>query len=144
MSAKALFRFLVAISLVLTLAPLAVTQFPGQVPEDWKTLLEWSGNGSIINEFVENRWLLFGVGIPLVVLAIYAQIGMFLFWRFARPAYAALAAVFVLLTAFWGISVLLPIEAAFGELSLLVDGAVIALSYSQPFSSYFEADTRNA
>ena len=107
-------------------------------------MLEWNGNGSIIDEFVQNRWLLFGVGIPLGVLAIAAQIGMFFFWHFARPVYAALAAVFVLLTAFGGISVLLPIEAALWELSLLVEGAVIALSYSQPFSSYFEADTWNA
>ena len=123
---------------------MAAVQFPGQLPEDWKTLLEWNGNGSIIDELLENRWLLFGVGIPLVILAIATQIGMFLFWRFARPVYAALTAVFVLLTSFWGISVLLPVEAALGELSLLVEGAVIALSYSQPFSSYFEAGTRNA
>jgi hypothetical protein len=107
-------------------------------------LLEWNRNGSIIDELLENRWVLFGVGIPLVILAIATQIGMFLFWRFARPAYAVLTAVFVLLTSFWGISVLLPVEAALGELSLLVEGAIIALSYSQPFSSYFEAGTRNA
>jgi hypothetical protein len=33
MSAKTLFRCLVAISLICSLASLAVTQFPGQVPE---------------------------------------------------------------------------------------------------------------
>jgi hypothetical protein len=107
-------------------------------------LLEWNGNGRIIDEVVADRWLLFGVGIPLVVLVTAAQIGMFFFWRFARPVYAGLIAVFVLLAPFSGITILLPIEAAFEELSLLVDGAVIALSYSQPFSSYFEAETGNA
>lgn len=139
MSAKNLFRCLVAISLVLVVTPMALTQSPGQVPEDWQTLLEWNGNGSIVEGLIENRWFLFGVGIPVLVLALASQIGMFFFWRFARPVYAALAAAFVLLTPFWGISVLLPVEAALWELSLLVEGAVIALSYSQPFSSYFEA-----
>ena len=144
MSAKNLFRCLVAISLASALASFAVTQFPGNVPEDWKTLLEWHGTGSVIDELVANRWLLFGVGIPLVVLFAAAQIGMFFFWRFARPGYAGLTALFVLLGPFFGISVLLPVEAALWELSFITDGAVIALSYSHPFSSYFEAETRHA
>ena len=142
MSAKNLFRCLVAISLGSALASIAATHFPGDVPEEWKTLLEWHGNGSVTDDLVANRWLLFGVGIPflaLVALWVVAQIGLFVFWRFARPLYAGLTAAFVLLEPFFGISVLLPIEAAFGELSLITNGAVIALSYSQPFSSYFEA-----
>jgi hypothetical protein len=32
----------------------------------------------------------------------------------------------------------LPIEATWWNLTAIVDGAIIALSYSQPFSSYFE------
>jgi len=144
-SAKNLFRCLVAIALVLSWLPLAVTQFPGQqVPEDWKTLLEWHGNGSLIYEWMRNRWILLGAGIPLIVLAVYAQIGMFFFWRLARPVYAAGAAVSVLLASFWGISVMLPVEEALGSLALLVEGAVIALSYCQPYSSYFESGRRNA
>ena len=139
MSAKNLFRCLVALSLVLVAMPAVLTQSPGQVPEDWKTLLEWNGNGSFLADPFENRWLLLGLGIPVVLVALATQIGMFFFWRFARPAYALLAAAFVLLTPFWGISVLLPVEAALWELSLLLEGAIIALSYSQPFSSSFEA-----
>lgn len=68
MSAKNLFRCLVAISLGTALASIAVTQFPGNVPEEWKTLLEWHGNGGVIDDFAANRWLLFGVGIPFLAL----------------------------------------------------------------------------
>jgi hypothetical protein len=49
-----------------------------------------------------------------------------------------ITAASVLLTSFGGLSVMLPVEAAFVELTLLLEGAVVALSYSQPFSSYFE------
>ncbi len=121
-----------------------MTQFPGYVSEDWKTLLEWHGNGSRLDDLVANRWLLFGVGVPVAALFIAAQIGMFFFWRFARPVYAGLTIAFVLLAPLFGISVLLPMEAALGELSFIADGAVIALSYSHPVRSYFEAKTENA
>ena len=138
MSAKNLFRCLVAISLFCALAAMAVTQVATDVPPVWKTLYEWHGNGGYWDEFTANRWLLLGLGIPFVILVIAAQVGMFLFWRFARPAYAAVIAVMVLCTPFSGLVVQLPMEAAWWELSAIVDGAIIALSYSQPFSSYFE------
>jgi len=139
MSAKNLFRCLVAISLLSFLAAMAVTQLATDVPAEWKTLFEWNGNGSYWDGLEENRWILLGLGIPLVILAIAAQIGMFLFWRLARPAYAAIVAVTVLTTPFAGLVVQLPLEAAWWSLSAIADGAIIALSYSQPFSSYFES-----
>ena len=142
MSPKITFRCLLIVSLLSALASFAVVQFPGQVPADWKTLLEWHGDGGMIYESLSNRWLLFGVGIPLVIAFFYSVIGMFFFWRFARPVYAGLTVALLLLTPFFGISVLLPIETALAELSLLVDGAIIALSYSHPFSSYFETAER--
>jgi len=139
MSPKNLFRCLVAISLVTSLAAVGATQIPGDMPQEWKAVYEWSGNGSLFDELEANRWLLLGLGIPFAVLAIAAQIGMFLFWPFARPVYAALIAAMVLTTPFTGLVVQLPVEAALLELSLVVDGAIIALSYSQPFHSYFES-----
>jgi hypothetical protein len=139
MSPKNLFRCLVAISLVTGLATLGATQVPGEVPEAWKAAYEWSGNGSLLDELELNRWILLGLGIPFVIFAIAAQIGMFLFWPFARPAYVALTVAIVLMTPFSGLVVQLPVEATLSELSLIADGAIIALSYSQPFASYFEA-----
>jgi hypothetical protein len=101
-------------------------------------VFEWNGNGGYWENLEPNRWLVLGLGIPFAILAVAAQIGMFLFWRFARPAYAAVVAIMVLSTPFAGLVVQLPIEATWWSLTGIVDGAIIALSYSQPFSSYFE------
>lgn len=139
MSAKNLFRCLVAISLLSFLAAMAVTQMATDVPPEWRTLFEWNGNGGYLDGLEENRWIVLGLGIPFVILVVVAQIGMFLFWRFARPAYAALVAVTVVITPFSGLVVQLPLEAAWWSLSAIADGAIIALSYTQPFSSYFES-----
>lgn len=73
MSARNLFRCLVAISLVSSLAGLAVTQLPGDVPEDWKTLFEWNGNGGFWGALETNRWLLLGLGVPFAILGIASQ-----------------------------------------------------------------------
>ena len=139
MSPKNLFRCLVAISLVTGLAAVAVTQAPGDVPQEWKDVYAWSGDGSALQELYANRWILLGIGIPFIVFATAAQLGLFFFWSFARPAYAVLVVLMVLATPFSGLVVELPLEAAFWELSLIADGAIVALSYSQPFSSFFES-----
>jgi hypothetical protein len=139
MSPQNLFRCLIVISLGCALAAVGVTQLPGDIPQDWKTAFEWNGNGSLVDALWANPWFLFGLGIPFALLGIASLIGMFVFWRFARPVYAALTGLSVLLTLFGGLVVQLPAEAALMELSLLADGAVVALSYSPPFSSYFES-----
>ncbi len=141
MSGKNLFRCLVAISLFCSMAATAVPQLATDAPPDWSAVFEWNGNGGYWEDLEANRWLLLGLGIPFVILAVAAQIGMFLFWRFARPAYAAVVAILVLSTPFAGLVVQLPIEATWWSLTGIVDGAIIALSYSQPFSSYFEHGT---
>lgn len=138
MSGKNLFRCLVAISLFCSLAATAVPQLASDAPPDWSAVFEWNGNGGYWEDLEANRWLVLGLGIPFVILAVAAQIGLFLFWRFARPAYAAAVAIMVLSTPFAGLVVQLPIEATWWSLTGIVDGAIIALSYSQPFSSYFE------
>ncbi|HVJ11295.1 MAG TPA: hypothetical protein VNC62_06960 [Burkholderiales bacterium] len=125
MSGKNLFRCLVAISLFCSLAATAVPQLATDAPPDWSAVFEWNGNGGYWEDLEANRWLLLGLGIPFVILA-------------ARPAYAAVVAIMVLSTPFAGLVVQLPIEATWWSLTGIVDGAIIALSYSQPFSSYFE------
>jgi len=46
----------------------------------------------------------------------------------------------ILLTLFSGLSVMRPTEAALFELSLLLDGAVLAMAYLAPINAYFERD----
>ena len=138
MTPKTLFRALLVVALGCGLAAMAVTQAPGEVPPDWKTAFEWNGNGSVLEPLWKKPWFLLGIGAPFALLALASLIGMFFFRPFARPLYAATTAVSVLITLFDGLVVQLPSQAALMSLSLMVDGAVIALSYSPPFSSYFE------
>jgi hypothetical protein len=136
---RTLFRCLLVIALGCGLAAMGVTQAPGDVPQDWKTAFEWNGNGSVMESLWKNPWFLFALAAPYALLALASLIGLFFFWPFARPLYAATTAISVLITLFDGLVVQLPSQAALMSLSLMVDGAVIALSYSQPFSSYFES-----
>jgi hypothetical protein len=145
MAPRNIFRSTVALSLVLAIITAVAGQFPGNISEDWKTLLEWSGNEGIF-EYVTNnlpkdliaRIALFLALFVFLAFTLFVQVGMFLFWRFARLGYVVLTGIFVLMTAFDGLVVTLPAQEALYELALLLDGAVIAMSYLNPISGYFE------
>src|SRR5712664_1708091 len=132
MAAQNFFRSVVALSLLLSIITAVSGPFAGEIPDDWNTLLEWSGNRGVVEYVSSNlptgniaRIALVLAGIGFLAYAVAVQIGMFLFWRFARTGYVVLTGAFVLFTAFDGIVVTLPVQEAFYELTLLVDGAVI-------------------
>jgi hypothetical protein len=148
MAPQNFFRCVVTLSLLLSIITAVSGIYAENIPEDWNTLLEWSGNGGVLEHATNNlpkdntariALLLLGLGFVAFVTAV--QIGMFLFWHFARTGYVVLTGAFVIFTAFDGIVVTVPVQEAFYELTLLVDGAVIAMSYLSPISAYFE--TRN-
>jgi hypothetical protein len=145
MAPQNVFRSVVALSLLLSINTVASGLLPGNIPEDWKTLLEWSGNGGV-SEYVVNhlpistlpRVALLALGVGFVAFMVSVQLGMFLFWRFARTGYLVLTGAFVIYTAFDGILVTVPVQEALYQLTLLLDGAVITMSYLSPISAYFE------
>lgn len=151
MSHIALFRTLVALSLCLSLASGASELVPPAIPEDWKTLLEWSGNDGVFEWLSERTNSLSkpkAVGLLILLLAVlglmvYAQIGIFLFWRKARGAYALVTIGSVILAFFDGLVVVLPSDAALCSLSLLMDGAVIAMAFLPPVKARFEQSAPN-
>lgn len=63
---------------------------------------------------------------------------MFLFWQFARIGYLVSTLAFALVVLFDGLVVMIPLQASLYELSLILDGIVIAMSYLQPFKGFFE------
>src|SRR5687767_12481289 len=97
MTSRNFFRSIVALSLLLSLATGVSGFFGVDIPEDWNTLLEWSGNRGV-TEFIFNnlpssniaRIALLLAGIVFLAFAVAVQIGMFLFWRFARTGYVVL------------------------------------------------------
>lgn len=142
MTHKTVFRLLAALSLVAAIASGMMAAYPGDISGDWQTVLEWHGDGSYLSPVLDNTFAS-GVGQLALVLGLFAvatQIGIFLFWRFARPSYAVLTAFLILFTLFSGLSVMTPTEAALFELSLLLDGAVLAMSYLSPIKAHFQKE----
>jgi ABC-type maltose transport system permease subunit len=145
MSPKLFYRVLVGLSLGAALAISATGIWPPDSPEEWSVVLEWHGNRGILeylfSHFPSSGWAWFSLVLVLllaVAFVVAVQIGMFLFWRFARAGYVALTALFLILTAFDGLVAMTPIDAALHDIALILDGAVIAMSYLPPIATYFE------
>ena len=147
MAPKNAFRIVVALSGALIIAGAVAAMFPGQIPEDWATLLQWHGNGGISEQITENipesywaRAILLLVGFGFLAFTIAVLIGMFLFWRFARFGFVCLTALSVVLVPFDGLVVMAPIEAALFQLALILDGVIVAMAYLPPIGRLFEND----
>jgi hypothetical protein len=74
----------------------------------------------------------------LLILLIAIQVGMFLFWRWARVGYICLTGIAIILVGFSGLMVMRPLEMAVDQLACIVPGAIIAMAYLQPVKSYFD------
>lgn len=147
MAPKNVFRIVVALALALTMASVLAAALPGDVPATWDAVLQWSGNGGVweqlaanIPETIFGRVVLGVLIAALAILGLAIQIGMFLFWRFARIGYVCLTGLLVILAPFEGLVVMVPLEAALYQLALIITGTVIAMAYLQPVGSYFDGD----
>ncbi len=147
MAAKSVFRAVVGLALALTIASGVAAAFPGDLSADWSTVLLWHGNAGISERLMQNLpeslWARAALGLIAAALGIFAiavQLGMFLFWHFARIGYVLLAGLLIATAPFDGLVVMVPLEAALYELALMITGVVIAMAYLQPISSYFERD----
>lgn len=145
MTPRNAFRTVVALSIALTIAGAIAAAFPGQLSEEWKTLLLWHGNSGVTTHLTENLpesrltlALLLLLAAGLFGYAIAVVIGMFLFWRFARFGFVLLSALTVALVPFDGLVVMTPLEAATFQLTLILDGVIVAMSYLPPIRSEFE------
>jgi hypothetical protein len=78
------------------------------------------------------------VSIPLLLLALVSMVGLFLFWRPARPLYLVTTAAGLFLTPFFGPYVDAGWETAFGEAATIISGMVLALVYFSPLKELFE------
>ena len=145
MTLKNRFRLIVGLSLAFAVASAVPSFFLGGISEEWKIVLQWHGNEGVFEKLLDNlpesgvaRAGLLIVLISFLTYVVAVQVGMFLFWRFARVGYLLLTAGFVVLVSLDGLVVMTPFEAALCQLSLILDGAVLAIAYLQPISSYFE------
>ena len=147
MNSKALFRLLVAATLVFAIAGGLVAAFPGNISDDWRTVTEWNGNGGFYEWFdqfalpanVIVRGALIALIVILGLFLVSVYVGLFLFWRFARIANVILTVIFVVVAPWAGLVILLPIEAGLYDLTMLCEGALIAFSYASPIKQHFES-----
>jgi hypothetical protein len=145
MTQKNIFRLFVAIYLALEIGSALAGVYTGVISEDWKTVLEWNGNGGYFELLTDStleqtffKVVLFIVLVIFLAIAVTVQIGMFLFWRFARIGYLVSTLAFGLIVLFDGLVVMVPIQASLYDLTLILDGIIIAMSYLQPFKGFFE------
>ena len=119
--------------------------FPGPMSEDWQTLLLWHGNDGLVDRFFtdlpESTWIRVAWIIILGCLLAYAfavLVGLFFFRRFARFGFVLICAFTLALVPFDGLVVMTPLEAAVVQLTLVLDGVIVAMTYLPPIRGEFE------
>jgi hypothetical protein len=146
LSPKILFRTLLIASLVFGLASGLVRFIQPGLSEDWQTVLEWDGNGSLFERLEEAPWpneymadiVLLQVVATMLLATGAVSFGLFFFWRWARIANVVLTAVFTVMHGGLGLTVQLPIESMFNLMSTISTGAILALTYTSPVKELFE------
>ena len=146
MNAKTVFRLLLVAILLGAIASALIASFPGNITEDWRTITEWNGNGGFYERLdsvtspahIAGRVAVISLLAVIVLFLLTVYVGLFLFWRFARLSNLLLTILLLLLAPWSGLVILLPIEAAVYDFTVLCEGAVIALSYTSPVKDYFE------
>jgi hypothetical protein len=146
MTHKRLFRAAVALSILSSIASALAAQFPGEISADWISVLEWRGDGSVGRMLFDDEemspqaywgWMTL-LALP-ALLHIASMVGLLFFWRPARTVFALLTILGAGVIVIDGLVVLLPAEAAFYELTVLLNGAIIAMSYLEPIKTGFES-----
>ena len=148
MTSQKLFRVLLLVSLIATVTATALHYAASShVSADWKTLLQWDGDGGLVDRVPDefpSAWsarvlLIVGliVALGFALFTLVTQIGMLFFWRFARPGFLVVTVVWIALTPFFGLSVTLPLEGMLYYLATLCDGAALAMAYFSPLSERF-------
>jgi hypothetical protein len=150
MSPATLFRTLILASLALAILGGVVSLSPGHIPETWQQALDLHGDGGYWQHLESsaegddaalavNHSVLGFIGlIILAVILIALWVGLFFFWRPSRTVNVVVTVLYAASLPWAGLSVYLPIQAMFAEISVLLQGAIIALSYSPPIKHLFE------
>ena len=83
-------------------------------------------------------WLLFVVGIPLLVALLVSIVGLYRFWPFARPLTVIVWIVGLIFQAFLGPTVDSGLATSLYELAAVLNGIIIAVIYITPAKIWFE------
>lgn len=123
---------LILISILCIVVSAVVSFLPIPWPSEWQQLRDHHNFGSLFGSADFLIWLVF------VLTALVARLGMLFLERWARSLLVIQLLVGGLLSLIQGMAVTLPVEALFGFISLLADGAILTLAYTQPLASAFK------
>src|SRR5688572_18988438 len=130
------FRWLLVLYLIVTLAAI----WAGFMPGGYSQELSDAYTHETESWFFSNIWVALAVTLPLLAAIVVGLVGLFLFKRWGRAVslYSTLAAFCMYLLT--GPAVYSALEGALFELSNLLWGAILALSYYSPIASRLSAN----
>lgn len=138
-----LFRISVVTPIVLSVLGVAYSFLAEpSFSENWKNLIEWSGDGSVFPEDASATspwiWLLIGFLGLLAIVTLINQVFLFFYWKPSRGIYLAGCILSYLSTLLFGLNVLPPVEYLLYEVATFVSGITLALAYFSPVAERFK------
>jgi hypothetical protein len=134
---KGQFRWLVTASVVITILGLVVS-FAGEssLPAPLRDYLALESRSEA--DLTASDVALVVVGIPLLVALVVSIIGLYCFWRFARPLTVIAWIVGLILQVFVGPTVDSGLATSLYELAAILTGIILAVIYITPAKAWFE------
>jgi hypothetical protein len=128
------FQFLVAVSALLYIFWMLLPHVPRTFSPEVQQVLSNGGYGG--QPWVTDSRFYISLGVTKLL----ASLGLVLFFSWGRWLFAAVAAIGLACVPFSGLSVGAPLDNLVGYLASLIDGAILALSFSSPFSEAMRRD----
>jgi hypothetical protein len=130
------FRRLLILYVAVTIAAAGAAFIPGGDSQQLADALTQEP-GSLL---LRNVWLALAIGIPLLLAIIAGLVGLFLLRSWGRSVSLYSTDAGLLLYLFSGPELLSPLESVLFEVSTLLWGAVLALSYYSPIAVRLDAN----
>lgn len=128
------FQLLVAASVLLYVYWVLLPHMARTFPPEVQQIISFGGYGGQ-PWVVDPRFYL-----SLGVAKLLASLGLVLFLSWGRWLFVAVSAIGLACVPFSGLSVGVPLDNLVGYLAALIDGAVLAISFSSPFSEAMRRD----
>ena len=134
MSRLKVFRLLIITSVISYVIWFFLPYLPIEHSRETLNLLAASGYGAA--SITQHPF----VYISIVVAKLMASLGLFLFLSWGRWLFVGVVTISVVLVPFSGVVITAPLDGLFGAFAGLIDGAIIALSFSFPIAQYWRKD----
>jgi hypothetical protein len=131
MNNNRVFQVLVISSFAIYVAWFFLPYWPDHLSDFEKRLADHNGYGA---DLPVNHFLFYGTWFGLWFIS---ALGLFFFKNWARHLFLALSFLGLAMVPFSGFVVQPPIDTLFSTINLLLDGAILAMTYLSPLSASF-------